>query len=180
MFTPDYVLNIFRTINSNKNDHISLKQMSQGSKNINNNNPIPSVQYASNNPTEVNFTSVNVATIDINPTPNSWVKEAQIQPPPNQGSLNNKEATQLEINGIRDYMKWSIINVVLGGLVLGIFPVLFSIQTHQRKRELNVKSAQKWSKITLASNIVITLTSIGIVVFLIIYFVNHHQSENFY
>jgi len=154
--------------------------MSQGSKNINNNNPISSVQYASNNPTEVNFTSVNVATIDINPTPNSSVKEAQKQPPPNQGRLNDKIAIQLEINGIRDYMKWSIINVVLGGLLLGIFPVLFSLQTRQRKKERNVKSAQEWSKITLASNIVVDLASIGIAVFLIIYFVNHPQSRNFY
>ncbi|UJR10383.1 hypothetical protein I4U23_014588 [Adineta vaga] len=72
---------------------------------------------------------------------------------------------------IRDYLVWSIINVFLGGFLLGIVAVVFSILTRTRKQEGDLEGARTMSKITLVVNILITIVFFIMTAFLIVYFV---------
>lgn len=71
---------------------------------------------------------------------------------------------------INDYMIWSIINVFLGGIFLGLIVLLLSSQTRKRKIEGDVAGATSMSKITLACNIIITLLFCALTAFIIIYY----------
>jgi hypothetical protein len=72
---------------------------------------------------------------------------------------------------IRDYMVWSIINVFLGGFILGIVAVILSSQTRKRKLMGDIQGAMTMSKLTLACNIIITIIGFAGTAFIIIYFV---------
>lgn len=76
-----------------------------------------------------------------------------------------------EISRIRDYLVWSIINVFVGGFILGIIAVLLSIQTRNRKLIGDIQGARSMSKVTLIFNILITIVSFCLTAFLIVYFV---------
>lgn len=72
---------------------------------------------------------------------------------------------------INDYMIWSIINVFLGGCLLGMIAVLLSSQTRKRKMSGDVAGATSMSKMTLICNILITLIFFGLTAFIIVYYV---------
>jgi len=72
---------------------------------------------------------------------------------------------------INDYMVWSIINVFLGGFLLGIIAVLLSAQTRKRKLDGDVEGARTMSKLTLTCNVLITIIFFGLTAFLVIYYV---------
>jgi hypothetical protein len=72
---------------------------------------------------------------------------------------------------INDYMVWSIVNVFLGGFLLGIIAVLLSAQTRKRKMDGDVVGARTMSKLTLTCNVLITIIFFGLTAFLVIYYV---------
>ncbi|CAF2180559.1 unnamed protein product [Rotaria magnacalcarata] len=66
-----------------------------------------------------------------------------------------------EINTIRDWLPWSIINIFIGFIVAGILPLIFSIICRNRKRENNVHGARTMSTLALVFNILVTLGGIA-------------------
>ena len=75
------------------------------------------------------------------------------------------------IQKIHEYLPWSLINLCLGGFILGLIPVAFSLQTRSRKQRGDAGSAKCWSRATLICNICVTLISIGLIIFIIVYYV---------
>ena len=75
------------------------------------------------------------------------------------------------IQKIHEYLPWSIINICFGGCVLGIIAIILSLQTRSRKRSGDAASARCWSIATLIYNICVSLVGIGIIIFIIVYFV---------
>ena len=74
---------------------------------------------------------------------------------------------------IQDYLAWSIVNIFMGGLLLGIVAIFLSLQTRKRKEKGDLFGARQMSKITLLFNIGTTLVSCVATAFFIIYFVYH-------
>jgi hypothetical protein len=89
---------------------------------------------------------------------------------PYQGVIFSGTCIPPQTAHIRDYMIWSIINVFLGGCLLGFIVVYLSMQTKKRKQEGNVQGARSMSKITLTCNILITILFFILTAFLIIYY----------
>jgi hypothetical protein len=81
---------------------------------------------------------------------------------------------------IKDYMIWSIINLFLGGLFLGLIAILLSLQTRRRKMDGDVIGARSLSRITLACNALITIIFFGLTAFLIVYYVVTLSSITYY
>ena len=75
------------------------------------------------------------------------------------------------IQRIHEYFPWSLINLCFGGFVLGAIAIILSLQTRDHKRKGDAASARKWSIATLLFNICVTLMGIGLIIFLIVYFV---------
>jgi hypothetical protein len=79
---------------------------------------------------------------------------------------------------VRDYMTWSIVNIFLGGIVLGLVAVLLSTQTRMRKGAGDLRGARRMSKITLILNVFSTLISFAASAFLIVYLVYFISDPN--
>lgn len=90
-------------------------------------------------------------------------------------------APSVEVRKIRDWLPWSIINLFLGGLLLGLLPLVFSIVCRSNKKKNNAASAKTMSTLALVFNILVTLISIitGIAVFIYL-FVYTQQLGNGY
>ncbi|CAF3339654.1 unnamed protein product [Rotaria socialis] len=89
---------------------------------------------------------------------------------PSQIVIMNNNQIPMHTAHIRDYMAWSIINIVMGCMA-GVIALVFSFQTRRRKQEGDVKAAMKMSKITLVANILITIMFFVMTAFLIVYFI---------
>lgn len=74
------------------------------------------------------------------------------------------------VQRIHEYLPWSIINICLGGIILGAIAIVLSLQTRSRKRSNDAQSARRWSRATLIFNLCVTLMSIGIIIFIIVWF----------
>jgi H+/Cl- antiporter ClcA len=81
---------------------------------------------------------------------------------------------------IRDYMPWSIINICIGGVFLGLIAVLFSYITIRRKQKNNVQAAQRWSKITLIYNVLVDLAVIALIIIIIIVYTTRKRNTYTY
>lgn len=69
---------------------------------------------------------------------------------------------------IRDYLPWSIVNVFLGGIILGLIAIFLSFNVKKRSRRGDYMGAEKLSVITLLWNIFASIA--GVVIWaLIIY-----------
>lgn len=66
-----------------------------------------------------------------------------------------------EIFGIRDWLPWSITNVFVGWLFVGIIPLIFSLLCRSYKQSNNVSRAKTMGIVALISNILVTLAGIG-------------------
>jgi hypothetical protein len=97
-----------------------------------------------------------------------YITQVQV---PYQGVILTGNMTPPQTVHIKDYMVWSIINVFLGGFILGFIAVFLSSQTRRRKQEGDVHGARTMSNITLIFNILITIIFFATTAFLIIYFV---------
>jgi heme/copper-type cytochrome/quinol oxidase subunit 2 len=86
------------------------------------------------------------------------------------------QARQPNAEDIRDCMPWSLINILLGGVLLGIIGVLLSYETQNRKNEGDVQSAKKWSRITLIFNVFTDLVFIGITIAVVVAYTTKNQN----
>jgi hypothetical protein len=85
---------------------------------------------------------------------------------------------QPDISKIRDWLLWSIINLFTGGLLLGLFPLIFSLLCRSNKRKNNINGARTMSTLALVFNIIITITTIGVLIALFIYLFVYTQQMN--
>lgn len=90
-------------------------------------------------------------------------------------------APSADVRKIRDWLPWSIINLFLGGLLLGLLPLIFSIICRSNKKKNNAASAKTMSTLALVFNILVTVVSVIIAVGLFIYlFVYTQQLKTVY
>lgn len=106
--------------------------------------------------------------IHMHSSPPMFITQA---PPQTQTILVTGALMSPEILLIKDYMVWSIINIFLGGLFLGLIAVLLSSQTRKRKMEGDISGARTMSTITMIFNIIVTIFFFLLTAFLIVYFV---------
>lgn len=102
--------------------------------------------------------------------PNQVQFGQQPQPVMYQGSFvfANPQNTMINPSTIHDYLAWSIINMFVGGIILGLLPLIFSISCRDSKRLNDVAQAQSKSKAALISNIVVSLIGIALWITLIV------------
>ncbi|CAF0722136.1 unnamed protein product [Didymodactylos carnosus] len=88
----------------------------------------------------------------------------------NNSSLSPQSLTQtldgqtlISIQNIHEWFPWSYMNVLFGGVLLGVISILCSFCVHKYKNKNNYKCAKRWSNITLVWNIIVTLGSLIIV-----------------
>lgn len=82
-------------------------------------------------------------------------------------------APSAEVRKIRDWLPWSIINLFIGGLLLGLLPLVFSIICRSNKKKNNAASAKTMSTLALVFNILVTaisiITAIAVFIYLFVY-----------
>ncbi|CAF1301120.1 unnamed protein product [Adineta ricciae] len=79
------------------------------------------------------------------------------------------------ITQIRDWLPWSIINMFIGGILLGLIPLSFSIICRNHKRSNNASSARTMSTLALVFNILITLIGLALWITLIVLLVQANR-----
>lgn len=90
-------------------------------------------------------------------------------------------APSADVRKIRDWLPWSIINLFIGGLLLGLLPLTFSIICRSNKKKNNAASAKTMSTLALVFNILVTVISVIVAIGLFIYlFVYTQQLKNNY
>ncbi len=82
-----------------------------------------------------------------------------------------------EIRKIRDWLPWSIINFFLGGILLGLLPLIFSLICRSKKRKNDINGARTMSTLALVFNILITIISIVTAVALLMYLFVYNQQQ---
>ncbi|UJR38483.1 hypothetical protein I4U23_031151 [Adineta vaga] len=73
------------------------------------------------------------------------------------------------IESLHEWMVWSYLNVLVGGVILGIVAIGCSFRTHKFKQRQNYPKACKWSYVTLIINCMATifgLCACGYLIFL--------------
>lgn len=91
-------------------------------------------------------------------------------PPVQQKVESSKVTTPAASTGINEYMVWSIINLFVGAIILGIPAVILSRLTRKFKREDNMKLSKILSITTLVYNIFVSFIALVGLVFLITYY----------
>ncbi|CAF1095436.1 unnamed protein product [Adineta steineri] len=80
---------------------------------------------------------------------------------------------QQDMSKIRDWLPWSIISLVLGGIIPGFIPLVFSLICRSKKKKNDAAGAKTMSTLALVFNIIMTiigiLSIIAIVGYLIYY-----------
>jgi hypothetical protein len=146
--------------------------------------PKPDVDYSSSAPMQSVLPPSYLASAPPPPPP-PYAISTPMQPPlypqlpvlftqmqvPYHGVIITGNFIPPQTANISDYMVWSIVNVFLGGFLLGLIAVLLSAQTKKRKIEGDVEGARTLSKVTLTCNILITIIFFGLTAFFIIYYV---------
>lgn len=94
-------------------------------------------------------------------------------PPPMYVAPINAFVPSAEIANIRDWLVWSIINLLIGWGLGGIIPLIFSILCRSNKRSNDVHSARTMSTLALVFNIIATIGGIlgwvGFIIWIVIY-----------
>jgi len=85
-----------------------------------------------------------------------------------------------EIQKIRDWLPWSIVNIFVGWGFGGLFPLIFTILCRNNKRNNNLNGARTMSTLALVFNIISTLSGIAGWVYLIILLVHVRPISRFY
>ena len=134
------------------------------------------VKAAPGDPSQMHFYPYGMPPADQYTAPNPQVGSPYTQEPPpypnpnpnpNPNMWGTPQVYQQDLSYIRDYLPWSLINICVGGLFLGLIAVLFSYMTIRRKRIQNIASAQRWSKITLLFNIFIDIVAVILIIIII-------------
>ena len=110
-------------------------------------------------------------TVSINASPVEYASNTQ-QPYLPPGSqihyVQPFNVVDPSIAGIRDWLPWSIINIFLGGIILGLIPLMFSISCRERKRMNDALGAESKSKLALIFNIIVSLVGLGLWIAIIV------------
>lgn len=88
------------------------------------------------------------------------VPDSVYMPPP-PPSPHHVTTLSTDINKIRDWLPWSIINIFLSWGIGGIIPLIFTMLCRQNKRNNELHGAQTMSKLSLIFNIIATLSGIA-------------------
>jgi hypothetical protein len=75
---------------------------------------------------------------------------------------------QSSVRKPRDYLIWSILNILFGNLIFGLIALFYSIKTRDNIRDQLIQGAQRTSKKALVFNIVGTLSMVIIWIIIII------------
>lgn len=104
---------------------------------------------------------------------NAPMPSSLAQPPPMYYPPQSQFVSPGEVQNIRDWLPWSIVNIFIGWGLAGILPLVFSILCRNHKRSNDYQSAKTMSTLALVFNILITiggiLAWIGFIVWLVIY-----------
>lgn len=76
------------------------------------------------------------------------------------------------IDSLPEWFIWSYLNVLIGGVIFGLFAIGCSLRTHKFKRRCDYSKARKWSHVTFFLNLLTTLgglASLGYCLFRISY-----------
>jgi len=76
---------------------------------------------------------------------------------------------QPDIRKIRDWLPWSIINLFIGGLILGLLPLIFSLISRNKKGKNDINGARTMGTLALVFNIIITIIGIASLIALFVY-----------
>lgn len=89
---------------------------------------------------------------------NQWKGESYYIPPQ---AVPQHYHNAAEVARIRDWLPWSIINLLIGWIFAGILPLIFSIICRNRKSNYDVHGARTMSTLALVFNILVTLAGIA-------------------
>ena len=93
-------------------------------------------------------------------------------------SSDQHDNNEKSIESISEWFIWSYLNVIIGGVILGVIAIGCSFRTHKFKQRQNYSKANKWSYVTFIVNFITTLTGLAICIFLIFcYFRNISNEE---
>lgn len=69
-----------------------------------------------------------------------------------------------EARKIRDWLPWSIGNLFIGGLLIGLIPLSLSMGCRESKKRNDITSAKRKSTHALIANIVVTILGIALII----------------
>jgi hypothetical protein len=78
--------------------------------------------------------------------------------------------TTSDIDKIREWLPWSIINIFIGWGLGGVLPLIFTLLCRFNKRNNDLQGARTMSTLALVFNILVTLGGIAGWIWLIIFF----------
>jgi Na+/proline symporter len=83
------------------------------------------------------------------------------------------EHNNCKIKSLREWFIWSYLNVIIGGVILGLIAIGCSFRTNKFKQRQNYSKANKWSRVTFIVNSLTTLCGLTFFGYLIVrYFHN--------
>jgi uncharacterized membrane-anchored protein YhcB (DUF1043 family) len=94
---------------------------------------------------------------------------------PNHQDNNNNN--QKSIESLSEWFVWSYLNVIIGGVILGVIAIGCSLRTNKFKQRQNYAKANKWSHITFIVNAIATLSGLTIWGYLIFRYFQNISSE---
>jgi len=80
---------------------------------------------------------------------------------------SNEHNDHKSIESVREWFIWSYLNVLMGGVILGLIAIACSLRTNKFKERQNYLKAKKWSYVTFIVNFLTTLSSLTYLEYLI-------------
>ena len=88
------------------------------------------------------------------------------------GMLPNASLVSVEVSDIRDHMCWSLLNICMGGILLGLIGVIMSFIVRRRKENGDLPGAKSAAYWTAAWNSFATVAGISLNVAAAIFLIN--------
>ena len=77
----------------------------------------------------------------------------------------------------RDYLIWSILNILFGNLIFGLVALYFSVKTRNKVRDQMLDAAQKNSRRALIFNIIASISMIIVWIIVIVLIVVYRRRK---
>ena len=90
------------------------------------------------------------------------------------GMIPNASLVTVEVSDIRDHMCWSLLNICLAGIVLGVISVIMSLMVKRRKQNGDLPGAKSLSYWTAVWNTFATLLGISVNAAVTIFLINYY------
>ena len=81
--------------------------------------------------------------------------------------VSDESNSHQSIDSLQEWFFWSYLNVLIGGVILGVIAIGCSLRTHKFKRRQNYSKANKWSYVTFIINLLSTLIGLSLCGYLI-------------